>query len=161
MLKDIQTDLNSWLHLGSKLTINGKEYIERICVNYKLGETEVNELLPMEIEANNMLDNIERNDILNYFHGFNFDGDLNTRQAVFQPKYKEDPTKAACIASIQVLLRKEVYVNVNMRSSNYERNWLFDQQTFALVMKRMCDRYKLPKGVIFVTIGSLHKEISK
>lgn len=147
-----------------QIVINNKTYNEVIMFAYKLKPEDVTHLVSLDdnsISANNLLDVLERNDITNYFYSYDFATDMNTRQAVFQPKYKEDDKKAACIASIQVLLRdSKVNVLVNMRSSNYFKNWLYDQQTFAIVMDKACKKFNLQYGEIFVSIGSLHCEVS-
>jgi len=161
--ENIETNLNSWV--SETLIIANKVYKEIILYSYRLNAEDVDYLLKFDenqIGANNLLDVLERNDITNYFYSYDFASDMNTRQAVFQPKYKEDDKKAACIASIQVLLRNEiVHVNVNMRSSNYGKNWLYDQQTFAIVMDKACQKFNMHRGTILVTIGSLHQEISE
>lgn len=158
--QNIATNLDS---CAQEIFIADKKYNEVIIYSYTLKPEDVDYLISLdENGANNLLDVLERNDITNYFYSFDFESDMNTRQAVFQPKYKEDNKKAACIASIQVLFRNgKVYVLVNMRSSNFLKNWLYDQQTFAIVMDKACKKFNLEKGEIFVTIGSLHSEVSK
>ncbi len=147
----------------NQIIIADKKYNEVICYVYRLKSEDVKYLVDLDQNgANNLLDVLERNDILNYFYSYDFASDMNTRQATFQPKYKEDNKKSACIASIQMLLRNgKVHINVNMRSSNYSKNWLYDQQTFALVMQKACDKFNLSHGYIHVTIGSLHEQVSE
>lgn len=163
MLKQIVEDITSKLEhtVSNQIKIAGKDYTEAINVFYTLSMNDVNNLLGKNYTPNNPLDAQEREDIFNFFNEFDFSTDTNTRQAVFQPKYKEDSSKAACISSIQVLIRNGIYINVFMRSSNFKQNWWYDQETFAMLANQIQDKYFHLVTEVNVFIGSLHQEISQ
>ena len=162
MLKQIVEDITSKLEptVSNQIKIAGKNYTEAINVFYTLSMNDVNNLLGKNYEPNNPLDAEEREDIFKFFKEFNFSADINTRQAVFQPKYKEDSSKAACISSIQVLMRNGIYINVFMRSSDFGQNWWYDQETFAMLANQIQDKHFYLVTEINVFIGSLHKKVS-
>jgi len=161
MLKQLVETIEFKLQPGynNQITIAGNKYTEIINVNYTLTMNDVNNLIQQNYVPNHPLDVEERQDIFDFFNNFDFSSDMNTRQAVFQPKYKEDATKAACISAIQVIIRNGIYVNVFMRSSNFKQNWWYDQQTFALLATQIQQKYFYLITEINVLIGSLHQPI--
>lgn len=157
MLKQITEDITSQLKDSNQIKIAGKTYNEIINYTYTLSMNDVNNLLGKNFKPNHPLDAEEREDIFKYFDQFDFSNDSNTRQAVFQPKYKEDSSKAACISAIQVLIRNGIYVNVFMRSSNFDQNWWYDQETFAMLATQIQNKHFNLVTEVNVMIGSLHK----
>lgn len=152
----IQQELIKELEQQQVINIANKNWRELIDINIKVHLDDMMQLTQQKYTPNKPEDREERNEILRFFHFF--DGELNTRQAVMQPKYKEDENIAACISCIQYIIRDGMlYLYVFVRSQNIESNFLYDFQTFSLVYIYLLDKYKLKYGNCRVHITSLHK----
>ena len=84
--------------------------------------------------------------------------DSSTRQFVIQKKY-EDSDLASCIPLFQFIVREnKLYLFVHARSQNFYSNWLYDNQTYMLMMEEVLNNLndEITAGDIFVTIASLH-----
>ena len=152
----IQQELIKQLEQQEVVNIANKNWYELIDVNIKVHLDDMMQLTQQKYIPNKPEDEEERNEILRFFYFF--DGELNTRQAVMQPKYKEDENIAACISCIQYIIRdNKLYFYVFVRSQNIESNFLYDFQTFSLVYIYLLNKYKLEYGNCRVHITSLHK----
>lgn len=156
-MNHILTDIETKFGKSNEIIINGIKWLEITNYDYQLCVSDIRELLKMNIEANNDLDIEERADIIHFFLTFDF-SDINTRQAVFQPKYKEDNTKAGCISCLQVLIREgNIELFVHVRSQNIKSNFLFDNQTYSMIINMLAEKLDLSIMKVYVKIVSLHK----
>jgi len=145
--------------IKNKITIANKEWLEAVNVNYELTRSDIDYLLSIKMRSNTNEDLEERNDILTYFDNFDF-SDLHTRQACMQPKYEGDVNKAACLSCLQVIIRdNSISLHVFVRSQNFDKNFMFDNQTYALIVNMLSKKLNVSIFKIFVNIISLHKEI--
>ncbi len=90
--------------------------------------------------------------------------DFNSRQGAFVNNY--DDADNHCIAYFHHYVRDGKYcMNVYVRSMDYDRNFVFDCQTFNLcykeVFKRLKEKYEdfIEEGYMRVFVFSLHKYI--
>lgn len=145
--------------IKNEVTIAGKKWLEATAVNYELTRTDIEYLLQIKMRSNTNADLEERNDILTYFDNFDF-SDLHTRQACMQPKYEGDLNKAACLSCLQVIIRdNQISLHVFVRSQNFKTNFLFDNQTYALIINMLSKKLNVSIFKVFINITSLHVEM--
>ena len=157
----IKLNINHALSKGEKVLIANKNWQEVINHNYELTNRTVASLLESEEQhkPNNQLDAEEREDIMKFFIEFDF-SDIHTRQCVFQPKYKEDNTKSACISAMQAIIRNgEIDLHVFVRSQNFDSNFMYDNVTYALVINSLAKKLNVKISKVHVKIVSLHRLI--
>lgn len=81
----------------------------------------------------------------------------NTRQAIFYNKYDSE-LDYNCLNSFHLYFRKKkLYLNVYIRSMNYDINFEYDLYTFNILLNKACNVLMLDKGQIILFIMSLHK----
>lgn len=160
--QDLCTEIdNAFDQIDQTILINNQEYKELIDCTYKLEKEDILELIPVDIAPHQLADQLERAAIFYFFDEYNFDADMNTRQAVLQLKYEDDPIKASCIPCIQIIIRNNsVYIFVFFRSSNYSRNFKYDNQTFSILMSKISSKLNKQIGFVDIKIISLHQPIS-
>lgn len=82
----------------------------------------------------------------------------NTRQICYQPKYEGQNDLAACISCLQLIIRHNtINLHVFCRSQNFAKNFKYDNQTYAYVMKMISAVLNIPMGNINVNVISLHE----
>lgn len=157
MKKLIQKLNRRFKNKAKQVCINEQLYEEITNVNYTLKKKHIFRILEEDnVEPAHRLDVEERQDIYDFFDMFDY-SDINTRQAVFQPKYKEDNTKAACTSCIQVLIRdNKINMFVHVRSQNLLNNFDYDNQTYCIIIKHLSQKLNVEIGKIYVRIASLH-----
>jgi|GEM_PF-6050359 len=156
----VQRDIRNKLKQADAVYIAGKNWQEITNYQYSIQHTEIDELVGTGILYNSEADLIEREKIIKYFADFDFENDIHTRQACIQPKYDEIGKLAACLSAIQVIIRKGVIeLHAFVRSQNYETNFLYDNQTFAIVVKMLSKKLNIYNYKIYVKITSLHIEL--
>lgn len=146
---------------STTIQIVGKLYKELYNVQYILAKDHISQLLELQndfIPATTS-DQQEREHILKWFNDTTVFDDNFTRQAVLQPKYEDRQDLAACLSLIQVILRPNIDIHIFVRSQHFDRNFMYDNITYALLMKQMTEKIKtVEMNKIFVKIVSLHKD---
>lgn len=156
-MQHILTDAQNKLHNSESIIIAGKNCKEIVGYSYELTRNDIESLLLQDLKPNNELDAEERNDMLKFFNEFDF-SDLNSRQCVMQPKYKEDNSKAGCISCLQALIREDqVHLFIHARSQNFDTNFLYDNQSYSIIIDTLAKRLNLSIFKVFVRVVSLHK----
>jgi len=85
--------------------------------------------------------------------------DVHTRKAVFYNLYKSG-LEHNCLNVLHLYVRKKrVYLNVYVRSMNFDTNFGFDTMTFVRVLNKAVAKLKIRKGRVNLHIMSLHKFI--
>jgi hypothetical protein len=145
------------------IRVNNQTTIELYNYHYELSEEIIKEFLKENYEANSVADAVERKEIIEFFVDQikTFNKDLHTRQVVFQPKYEDKETLAACISCIQCIIRNGLIdIHIFVRSQNFETNFLYDNLTYCLIMLEIHKRIdNIEIGNIYVKVVSLHKVI--
>ena len=179
-VKKIYNDLNKRIDnpiYGKHVLINKKEYKELLNVNYfiKHNNKFINDYL---IKPHSKLDLKERKKLLKkceflekkYFD-IN-DPDLYSRQLVIHNESMDDNSLPSCISTFQFIIRNNcLNLFVFVRSQHLINNFLYDNQTYMLMLKKFYDLYnqkskksiihkQIDVGEISVHITSLHKGIN-
>jgi len=157
LMRTINNALENYAHL---IVVNNQKTLE--LYNYKiiLNADYINEFLVNEHYANLITDEIERFEIIQYFvHQIDkFRKDLYSRQIVYQPKYQDNENLAACLSCVQCIVRhNRIDIHVFIRSQNFDNNFLYDCQTFSILMEQMSKLLSRKIGFIYINIISLHK----
>lgn len=157
-MEHILTDIRNKIHRADEIIIRDMKYQEIIGYSYELTVNDITWLLnDVVCLPNNLLDKHERDEILNFFKTFDF-SDINTRQCVMQPKYQEDETKSACISCLQIIVRGgEIQLYVHVRSQNFLTNFLYDNQTYSLIINNLSKKLNVKIFKVFVKVVSLHQ----
>lgn len=156
-MQHILTDAQNKLHSAESIIIAGKHCKEIVGYSYELTRNDIESLLIQDLKPNNVLDAEERDDMLKFFNDFDF-SDLNSRQCTMQPKYKEDANKAGCISCLQALIREDqVHLFVHVRSQNFDTNFLYDNQSYSMIIDGLARKFNLSIFKVFIRVVSLHK----
>lgn len=145
------------------VTISGLSYDEIYNTSYKIQKKEeIEELISLVVKPHFKDDEIERNNILTYFK--NKVDELKkepfSRQIVYTPTYQGNDKLAACLSLFQIVFRNnKVDLHVHVRSQHFENNFIYDNQTYCMIITQISNLLKREIGVIEVKIISLHKNI--
>lgn len=161
-MKEILSNIKSRF-ISHSITVNVADSITMELYNNDLILTTKNitELLSKDYDAASIDDEIERLKIFDFFNKniSRFD-DIHTRKAVYQPKYEGDLSLAACLSAIQAIVRHDkLDLHVLIRSQNFDKNFLYDMQTFAKVADHLSKKLHVEIGEAYIHITSLHKII--
>lgn len=160
MIKHIIGNIEHKIHSSAEIQIAGKRWKEITNYQYELTNQDIDELFDSAPDYNLIEDVEERFAILEYFSNFDFEKDLYTRQACIQPKYNNDENMAACLSTLQVIIRESgIELHVFVRSQNFTTNFLYDNKTYAMIVKQLSKRLKLNVFKVFIKITSLHIQI--
>lgn len=146
----------------SSVEVSGKWYDELYDVSYSLSRDLQNELLDANYTPHLKEDKIERDKILKHFTNKkeHFNDEPFTRQLVFTPNYDNNPNLNSCLSLFNLIFRNnKVNLHVHVRSQHVMNNFLYDNQTFSILLDKFCKLIKKEKGIIKVNIISLHREI--
>ncbi|MAG47150.1 hypothetical protein CL617_00970 [archaeon] len=144
--------------------INNQDFKEIFDFNY---QTEIqDDILNKKINPASLADKIEREKLLEKVKsGIDYLlFDKHSRQFVIQMEYDEREDLAGCLSLMQFIIRDNVlHLFVFVRSQHFDRNFLYDNQTYMLLTKTLRDDLKKNKIIIeneeiHVHITSLHKE---
>jgi len=159
MIKDYGTNYKKIiedLDNQQEVSINEKQYKELLNVVYEVDyfENNIVTALPNEVD-----DQLEREYLIRtLINSMNcFTDEKNSRRLVFSNLYSNKLCK--CISLVAVFIRDDkFYIDIFIRSQNFIKNFKFDCETMALLM-RVGIISNLKPGKITVLCVNLHKEI--
>ncbi len=166
LYKDFVEELNE---IKATIKVNNQDTTELLFKNYEI-DYDLIFCEKLDITASNKFDEIEREEFLIETEEKTCSlliNDLYTRQFVIQKKYYGKNDLASCIPLLCIIVRDNtIYSKIVVRSQNIE-NFLYDNQTFMKIMKRVVDIYYYNTGKILfygpiqVDIISLHKILKR
>ena len=153
---------NDFKRLSKVVIVNGQQTKELYNVNYTLNFADIERFLNAKYKAASEADRKERENIITQLTdkvGIKQD-DLYTRQLVLQPKYDNTTDLAACVSFVQIIFRNDqIDLHVVIRSQNFDKNFMYDNQTYCICLNNISSFIKKKRGKIYVKVISLHKII--
>lgn len=144
------------------VVINKQAFDELYNIGYYLSTSIQDEFLEQNYKPHLQADEDERNNIITYFKSKAklFKKDKYTRQLVYTPKYIGNEDLSACLSLFQLIFRNnKLHLHIHVRSQHFENNFLYDNQTYSILLDEISKLYKVDRGLINVKIISLHKNI--
>jgi thymidylate synthase len=164
MIEDIFNKFNDKFEdqKSSSLEINSIWYDELYNQEYKFSKFEQENILENKYKPHSLNDEKERNKILSTFKSKiqQLKSDIFSRQCVVTLNYDNNVNLNSCLSLFQIIFRNnKIDLHVHIRSQHFINNFLYDNQTFSLLVDMVSKTLKKDKGDIFVKIISLHKNI--